>query len=126
MTTPKHNGKPDTTRGATPQQQERSGRDERDANRQQGNAGNAAWKDAPTPGGAQSRRGLEEPPRKSGGGQVDLKPGSADAGVHGGNEQSADLAQGSQRQKQDLQGGERSRQRDAEGTSKDPWDPDRC
>jgi len=125
MTKSKHNDKPDTTRGATPQRQERAGGDERDANRQQGNAGNAGWKDAPTPSGAQSRRGLEEPPARSGGGQVDLKPGSADAGVHGGT-QSADLGQGSQRQKQDLQGGEGSRQHDASGPKKDPWDPDRC
>lgn len=114
MTKSKQNDKPDTTRGATPQQQERAG-DEREANRQQGNAGNAGWKDAPTPSGAQSRRGLEQPPVRSGGGQVDLKSGSADAGVHGG-EQSADLAQGGQRQKQALQG------RDDET----PWDPDRC
>ena len=56
------------------------------------------------PGGAQSRRGLEEAPRRSGAGQVDQKPGSADAGVHGGT-QDAELTQGSQRQKQDLQGG---------------------
>lgn len=125
MTKSKHDDKPDTARGATPQQQERSGRDERDANRQQGNAGTAGWKDAPTPSGAQSRRGLEEPPRRSGGGQVDLKPGSADAGVHGGR-QSADLAQGSQRQKQDLQGGDASRQHDADGDTKDAWDPERC
>ena len=114
MTKSKHNDKPDTARGATPQQQE-AGRDEREANRQQGDAGNAGWKDAPTPSGAQSRRGLEEPPRKSGGGQVDLKTGSADAGVHGGT-QSADLAQGSQRQKQALQG----------DGGEDPFDPDRC
>ena len=125
MTKSKHNDKPDTTRGATPQQQERAGRDERDANRQQGNAGNAGWKDAPTASGAQSRRGLEEAPPRGGGWQVDLKPGSADAGVHGGTP-SADLAQGSQRQKQVLQGGDAGRQHDAAGTSKDPWDPDRC
>ena len=112
MTKSRQNDKP-TARGATPQRQE-AGRDEREANRQQGNAGNAGWKDAPTPSGAQSRRGLEQPPARSGGGQVDLKPGSADGGVHGG-EQSGDLAQGSQRQKQAVQGRDDT-----------PWDPDRC
>src|SRR5688572_3838573 len=126
MTTSKRNDSPDTGRGATPQHEQHAGRDERAANRQHGNAGNAGQKDDDgSPSGAQSRRGFEEAPPRSGNGQVDLKPGSADAGVHGGS-QSADLAQGSQRQKQDLQGGERSRQHDAEGTSKDPWDPDRC
>jgi hypothetical protein len=122
MTTPKHNDKPDVKRGETPQQQIAAGRDERDANRQRGNAGDAGQKDAPTPSGAQSRRGLEEAPAKSGGDQVDLKTGSADAGVHGGR-QSADLPQGSQRQKSDLQG---ERQRDPQGTGEDPWTPDRC
>src|SRR5687768_5243911 len=104
MTTSKRNDKPDVKRGATPQDEQRGGRDEREANRQHGNAGNAGQKDDHgLPSGAQSRRGLEEPPRKSGGGQVDLKPGSADAGVHGANRQSADLGQGSQRQKQAVQ-----------------------
>ena len=45
MTTPKHNDKPNTPRGATPQQEQRAGRDEREANRQHGNAGNAGQKE---------------------------------------------------------------------------------
>ena len=124
MTTPKHNDKPGTTRGTTPQEQIAAGRDEREANRQQGNAGNAGQKDG-APGGAQSRRGLEDPPARSGNGQVDLKPGSADAGVHGGNRQSTDLQQGSQRQKQALQG-EADRRRDPEDYTRDPFDPPAC
>ena len=123
MTTPKHNDKPGTTRGATPQDRIAAGGDERESNLQRGLAGNAGQKDG-APGGAQSRRGLEEPPRRSGAGQVDQKPGSADAGVHGGNRQ-ADLTQAGQRQKQELQG-RSDRQRDPTGTTRDPLDPPEC
>ena len=123
MTTPKHNDTPETGRGATPQQQIAAGRDEREANRQHGNPGDAGQKDG-APGGAQSRRGLEEAPPRSGNGQVDLKPGSADAGVHGGNQQ-ADLTQGSQRQRQELQG-DSERQHDPDGMNRDPFDPPEC
>ena len=124
MTTPKHKDKPGTTRGATPQDRIAAGGDERASNLQQGLAGVAGQKDG-APGGAQSRRGLEDPPARSGNGQVDLKPGSADAGVHGGNRQSTDLQQGSQRQKQALQG-EADRRRDPEDDTRDPFDPPAC
>ena len=124
MTTPKHNDKPSTQKGPTPQDQQHAGRDEREANRQNGNAGSAGQKDG-APGGASSRRGLEEAPARSGGGQVDLKPGSADAGVHGGS-QSGDLAQGSQRQKQDLQGDDGNRQNGEAGSPRRPFDDPSC
>jgi hypothetical protein len=124
MTTPKHNDKPSTQKGETPQQQQHAGRDEREANRQNGNPGNAGQKDG-APGGASSRRGLEQAPERSGGDQVDLKPGSADAGVHGGS-QSADLAQGSQRQKQDVQGGSGNRQDGSEDAPRRPFDDPAC
>ena len=93
MTTPKHNDKPGTTRGATPQDRIAAGGDERESNLQRGLA-------------------------------VDQKPGSADAGVHGGNRQ-ADLTQAGQRQKQELQG-RSDRQRDPTGTTRDPLDPPEC
>ena len=97
--------------------------DIREANQQNANPANAGVKNG-APGGAQSRRGLEQPPARSGDGQIDQKPGSADAGVHGGNRQ-ADLAQGSQRQKQELQG-DSGRQRDPDGEARDPFDPPEC
>ena len=90
--------------GRNPQDEQHRGADPRDANQQNANARNAGQKDGATPqGGRQSRQGNEQSPPKSGNRQVDLKPGSADAGVHGG-EQPTDLQQGSQRQKEDLQG----------------------
>jgi hypothetical protein len=126
MTKSKHNDSPTTQQGATPQRQERERGDERDVNAQRGNAQNAGQKDG-DPSGAQSRRGLETPPAKSGGGQVDLKPGSADAGVTGGR-QPLDLPQGSQRQKNDLQGRDGNRQQGgaAGDDAQDPFDAGRC
>ncbi len=81
------------------------------ANEQSGNARNAGQKDGDAP--AADRAHDRTPPARSGAGQVDLKTGSADAGVHGGN-QPANLQQGSQRQRQELLGHRE------EGTRADP------
>lgn len=98
--------------GRTPQHEQQRGENLQDANARHGRPANAGAKDG-APGGSDSRQGPTQPPARSGNRQVDLKPGSADAGVHGG-AQPTDLTQGSQRQRAGAQGG------------KDPFDRGEC